>query len=367
MNQFIQMAEIKLSEAEISTAVEVMRSGALRQGQYCAEFEKRFADKVGAKYAITCSSGTAALHLAYLCCMEPDDEVLVPAFTFIATASMVTLSGARPIFCDVDPNTWVIDPTDIEQKINSKTKAIAPVHIFGNACPMDAIRKIADKCNLYLIWDAAQAHGTLYDGSDIGGFDNLVCYSFYPSKNMFTGEGGMVTTNNTDFDEKIRFMRSHGQTGKYYHTLLGLNYRMTDVEAAIGLKQLDRLDDMLVRRRQNASILAAELDRITGISIQQVTGNSVHAYHQFCILVDPEILGIDRNNLAQKLNEKGIATGIHYPRGLNRQPIFETLYGSQSLPVTDRICDQILALPVHHGLTDEQCRHVADSIKTSIS
>ena len=207
MNKMVQMAEIKLTNQEIDAAVEVLQSGALRQGKVCAEFEKQFANKVGAKYALTCSSGTAALHLAYMSCLKPGDEVIVPAFTFIATASMVTMVGATPIFCDVDPNTWVIDLKDAEQRITKKTKAIAPVHIFGNSCPVDDIKIFAKKHNIYIIWDAAQAHGTIYKGEDIGKLDNFVCYSFYPSKNMFTGEGGMVTTNNSNFEEKIRFSR----------------------------------------------------------------------------------------------------------------------------------------------------------------
>ena len=171
---------------------------------------------------------------------------------------------------------------------------------------------------------------------------------------MFTGEGGMVTTNSTDIAEKIRFIRSHGQTGKYYHTLLGLNYRMTDVEAAIGLKQLDRLDDMLVSRRHNASIFADELGRIDGISIQQINANCLHAYHQFCILVDQEILGIDRNGLAQKLNENGIATGIHYPISLHLQPALKYLgYKKGDFSEAEMAAEEILSIPMYPELTTQ--------------
>jgi perosamine synthetase len=363
MDDIIKMTEIKLTEEEISAALAVLESGDLRQGQICANFEKRFAEKVGAKQALTCSSGTAALHLAYLVCLQPGDEVLVPAFTFIATASMVTMSGAKPVFCDVDKKAWVIDLEDAERKITDKTKAIAPVHLFGNACPVDAVNELASKYNLYVVWDAAQAHGTIYKGKDIGGLNDFVCYSFYPTKNMFTGEGGMVTTNSLDFAEKIKFMRTHGQTDKYIHTMLGLNYRMTDVEAAIGLKQLDRLDEMLAIRRKNGDLLATELNQIEGLTPQQLTEDCEHSYHQFCVLVDAKAFGMDRDELAARLKDKAVATGVHYPRGLHQQPVFEELYGPERLPGTELLCEQILALPVHHGLTEEQCRRIAGCIK----
>jgi perosamine synthetase len=363
MGDTIRIAETQLTAKEIGAAIAVLESGKLRQGKICAEFEKRFSGQVDASYALTCSSGTAALHLAYMACLQPGDEVLVPAFTFIATASAAAITGARPIFCDVDQETWLIDLQDVERKITDKTKAIAPVHLFGNACPVDAINELASKYNLYVVWDAAQAHGTTYKGKDIGGLNDFVCYSFYPTKNMFTGEGGMVTTNSPDFAEKIKFMRTHGQTDKYIHTMLGLNYRMTDVEAAIGLKQLDRLDEMLAIRRKNGNLLATELNQIEGLTPQQLTEDCEHSYHQFCVLVDAKAFGMDRDELAARLKDKAVATGVHYPRGLHQQPVFEELYGPERLPGTELLCEQILALPVHHGLTEEQCRRIAGCIK----
>ena len=354
------MAEIKLTDTEINAAVEVLKSGALRQGDICLEFENKFAEKVGAEYALTCSSGSAALHLAYMACLKPGDEVLVPSFTFIATASMASIAGMRPVFCDVDPETWLIDLQDAKNRISEKTKAIAPVNLFGNACDEDEIKKF----ELHVIWDAAQSHGTTIKDKDVGSFDDVVCYSFYPSKNMFTGEGGMVTTHNHDLAEKIKYLRSHGQTGKYYHTMLGLNYRMTDVEAAIGLKQLNRLDDMLEIRRKNGSILNAGLTEVEGITPQVITEGCSPSYHQFGILVDEDKFGMNRDELAAKLNEHKIASGIHYPRGLNRQPVFEDLYGKLNLPVTDQICDKILAIPVHHGLKENQCQRIVECIRS---
>jgi len=357
------MAEIKLSSDEIDAAVNVLKSGALRQGAECAAFETAFAEAVGAKHAVTCSSGTAALHLAYMCILKPEDEVLVPSMTFIATGSMVSMSSARPVFCDVHPESWLIDLEDAASKITEKTRAIAPVHLFGNACDITTIQSFAQEHNLHIVWDAAQAHGAQYNGQDIGGFDDFVCYSFYPSKNMFVGEGGMVCTNNEAYAEKLRFLRTHGQTGKYYHTMLGLNYRMTDVEASIGVRQLMRLNDMVRVRRRNAVILNEGLQEIQGISPQRVTDKSEHAWHQYCVLVDPEGFGCNRDELGAKLKELGVSSGVHYPRGLHKQPIFEEMYGKACLANTEQITQRILALPVHHGLDENDMKDVLKAVK----
>ena len=360
--QNIAMAEIKLTEAEIEAAVRVLRSGALRQGKECAAFEEEFAEKVGAKYAVTCANGSAALHLAYMAFLQPGDEVLVPNFTFIATASMVTIAGGKPVFCDVDPETFLIDVEDAENKITPRTRAIAPVHLFGNACDVDAVDAFAKKYELTIVWDAAQAHGATFKDKDVGSFDDFVCYSFYPSKNMFVGEGGMICTNNPEFANKLRYMRTHGQTGKYYHTMMGLNYRMTDVEAAIGREQLKRLDDMVSIRRRNAGILNNGLADVPGIRPQRVTPDSQHAWHQYCVVVEPESFGCTRDELASRLKEKGIATGVHYPRGLHQQPVFREMYGKVVLPNTEYLAENILALPVHHGLKERDINFIVKTI-----
>ena len=180
---------------------------------------------------------------------------------------------------------------------------------------------------------------------------------------MFVGEGGMTCTDNEGYAKLLRDLRSHGQTGKYYHTLMGLNYRMTDVEAAIGREQLKRLDDMLAIRRRNAEILNNSLGDIKGIQLQKVSDDSIHAWHQYCFVVDPDIFGCNRDTLATKLKEKNIATGVHYPRGLHQQPVFQELYGKQSLPITEKLADNIIAIPVHHGLTVEDCQYITKTIE----
>ena len=360
----LSMAEIKLSETEINAAIRVLRSGALRQGKECAAFEKEFCEKTGSKFALTNANGSAALHLAYMTILQPGDEVLVPSFTFIATGSMVSFAGGKPVFCDVDPKTFLIDLIDAEKRISPKTRAIAPVHLFGNPCDIEGIKVFAKKHNLYIVWDAAQAHGARYKSADIGSVGDFTCYSFYPSKNMFVGEGGMVCTDNPAYERKIRFMRSHGQTGKYLHTMPGLNYRMTDVEAAIGREQLKRLDEMVSVRRRNAAILDAGIADIQGLIPQKCTPFSEHAYHQYCIIVDPDVFGCDRDTLGVKLLEKGISTGIHYPRGLHQQPVNIEQYGKIRLPVVEMLAEKILAIPIHHGLSKEDLYYIVEVIHT---
>jgi len=359
----IQMADTRLTESEIEAAVAVMRSGALRQGKECAAFEKEFSAKVGAKHSITCANGSAALHLAYMAFLQPGDEVLVPAFTFIATASMVSMAGGKPIFCDVDRKTWLIDLENAARKLTPKTKAISPVHLFGNACEVEAIRRFADTHGLKIVWDAAQSHGALYKGKDIGSFGDFVCYSFYPTKNMFVGEGGMICTDNADYAHRLNFLRAHGQTGKYYHTMLGLNYRMTDVEGAIGRKQLLRLDEMLAVRRRNAALYNEAFASMQGIHPQVLTPSTTHAWHQYCVVIEPENFGCDRDSLEKELAERGVVTGVHYPRGLHQQPVYEEICGKSVLSNTEYLSERILALPVHHGLTEDDVRYVIESIR----
>lgn len=360
----IDMAKIELTDSEIDAAVGVLRSGALRQGKECDAFEKEFAEKTGAKFAVTSANGSAALHLAYMAFLEPGDEVLVPSFTFIATASMVSMSGGKPVFCDVEPETFLIDLNDAQNKVTPKTRAIGPVHLYGNPCDKDAVKSFAEKYNLKIIWDAAQAHGASVNDLDVGAWDDVACYSFYPSKNMFVGEGGMTCTNDEELAHKMRFLRTHGQTGKYYHTMMGLNYRMTDVEAAIGREQIKRLDDMLTVRRRNAKILNEGLEDIKGISPQKITPGAEHAWHQYCVVVEKDQFGCDRDALAEELKQKGIASGVHYPRGLHQQPVFEDLYGKSSLPNTEYLAENILALPVHHGLSEKDVQSVVDAVRS---
>lgn len=361
----IPIANPVFSEDEIEEVIKVLRSGKVRQGQKVKEFEKKFAKKVGSKYAYAVSSGTAALHIAYLSVLKPGDEVIVPAFTHISTASMVVFTNAKPVFADIDKETFTIDPEDVERKITPKTRAIAPVHLFGNAAHMKALKEIASKYNLFLINDAAQAHGTEINGKNVGSFDDLNCYSFYPTKNMTTGEGGMVTTNNEELYEKGKLLRSHGQSRKYYHTTLGLNYRMTEVAAAIGIKQLKKLDKNIEKRRKNAEFLSRKLEEIDGIHVP-VIGNGVrNSFHQYPILLDLSRFKYTRDEFVRLLNAQNIGCAVHYPRPLTKQPVFREF--ADQCPVAEDVSQRILSLPVHPHLTKEDVEKVVRGIKKVVA
>ncbi|MDH4122317.1 MAG: DegT/DnrJ/EryC1/StrS family aminotransferase [Deltaproteobacteria bacterium] len=358
----IPIADTRLTPQEIEAATRVLRSGALRQGPECEGLEKEFCARTGAPHGVVSSNGSTALHLAYTTFLQPGDEVLVPAFTFIATASMVAVAGGTPVFVDVHRETFLMDMTDAERKITPKTKAISPVHLFGNVCDVDQVMSFAARHKLKVVWDAAQAHMAQWKGKDVGGFGDFVGYSFYPTKNMFTGEGGITLTPHAAAAQAMRDYRSHGQTGPYYHTSIGHNFRMTDVEAAIGREMLKRLDAMNAARQRNAAILNETLNKLPGISPQQPTAGATHVWHQYCAVVEPEAFGMNRDELGAKLKEKGVTTGVHYPRGLHQQPAFEKTAGKLSLPGTEYLAQRIIALPVHHGLSEQEAQQVAKAV-----
>lgn len=366
-NNLIAMGDSQLLPNEIDAAVSVLKSGMLRQGKQCQAFEQAFADKVGAKYAVACANGSASLHLSYMTFIEPGNEVLVPSFTFIATGSMVLAAGAKPVICDVDPQTFLIDLDDAANRITEKTVAISPVNLFGNVCDIEAVQRFADKHHLKIVWDNAQCHGATYKGKDVGSFGDFASYSFYPSKNMFVGEGGMVLTNDHDVAKQLRSLREHGQTDKYYHTMLGLNYRMTDVEAAIGQAQLKRLDKMVQIRRQYADYYNQAFSDLAGVQLQKVLPDVESAVHQYCFLIDENEVGVSRQQFINQMLQSGISTGIHYPRGMHQQPLFIEHCGQQSLPVSERLAQQIIAIPVHHALTQQQVEYIASVVRNILS
>jgi perosamine synthetase len=360
MNEQIPVAGVDIRPEDVDAVAAVLRTGNLRQGPITAEFERAFAERVGASHAIAVSSGTAALHLAYMALFNPGDEVIVPSFTFVATASMLVAVGAIPVFADVDPRTFNVSLQDVERRITPRTKGIAGVHLFGNACDIDGLAAIAARRRLMLVWDAAQAFGTEYRGREVGSYPAATCYSFYPTKNITTGEGGMVVTDDASIAETLRLSRSQGAAGKYVHTRLGFNYRMTDMEAALGLRQLDRLDEYLARRRENASILTAGLAGVPGILAPEPAPHATHTYNQYSILVGYDGAATSRDDMASELAARGIQTAVHYPRPLHRQPMFD---GERAgLEVSERLSQHILALPVHPGVTPGQSERVAATI-----
>jgi perosamine synthetase len=291
--------------------------------------------------------------------LEPGDEVLVPSFTFIATASMVVRAGAVPVFCDVDPKTWTLDPEDVKRRITPKTRAIAGVHIFGNACDMTALTKIAEGHHLKLIWDAAQSLGTLYNGRDVSAYPHATCLSFYPTKNMTTGEGGMVVTDDEALARKIRLLKCHGESEKYVHTLVGFNYRMSEIEAAIGLTQMRKLDGFLASRKKIAQRYLRYFQQHPDFQTQQIQKGCESSFNYFSVLVRSK--KFSRDEFVNALRKEGVPCAIHYPRPLHLQPCFANL-SKEPLSHSVDIASHVLSLPMHPYLSDEDVDFVTGTI-----
>ncbi len=357
----IPMISVDVTDADIDAAVRTLRSGMLAQGANVGAFEKRFADLTGAAHAIACANGTCALQLAYEPLIQPGDDVLCPSWTYIATASMIAARGANPVFCDADPHTYNIDVKDAEQRITPNTTAIAVTHLYGNPVDIDAIQSLATRHNLSVIYDAAQAHLATYRGEGLGAFGDAVTYSFYPTKNMTTGEGGMVTVNATELDRDVRLLRSHGETTKYTHERVGYNYRMTDVEAAIGVSQLDRIEAVTAKRRANAAALDAMIEAIPGLHPPRVTEGAQHSYHLYVVRMDLDAFGCDRDAFLEALRAEGVQCAVHYPRPAHRQPVFSE-HGNVKLPVADRLAKTLFCIPVHPGLTQSQVNQIGEAL-----
>lgn len=355
----INIANPMLGEEEKKAVMEVLESGMLVQGAKVEEFEKKFAGYIGTKYAVATSSGTTALHLALLAMgIGPGDEVVTTPFSFIATANSVLFCGARPVFADIDAKTYNIDPGKIREKITPRTRAIIPVHIYGHPADMEPIMELARDHNLKVLEDAAQAHGSEYKTVKVGSFGDCAAFSFYATKNMVTGEGGMVTTNNEELAKKLRELRNHGQTKTYEHESLGFNLRMTDIQAAIGLEQLKKLDSFNQKRMENAEFLTESLKSI--IQTPYTSSHAKHVFHQYTIKTE------NRDAILKKLNQEGIGARVYYPIPIHRQPFYQKLGYKDTLPVSEDLSTKVLSLPVHPGLKKEDLEKIVSAIKKSL-
>ncbi len=356
----ISIAKPLLGKEEVQAVTEVIQSGMLGQGPVVKKFEEVFAASCGSTHAVATNNGTSALHAALLATgLGPGDEVIVPTFTFFATASAVSMCGATPVFADVDPKTFNIDPVSTGSLITPHTRAIIGVHLYGQPFDVKPLRELCDDRKLILIEDAAQAHGATYAGRTVGSLGDLACFSFYATKNMTTGEGGMVTTNSDLYDGSIRSLINHGQREKYLHTRLGYNYRMTDLAAAIGLVQLRKLGMMNAARQANAATLDRSLAE-TRLILPTVASDRTHVYHQYVIRVPASL----RETFIRSLQERGIATAIHYPRCLHEQPFYQT--AGISCPVGERLSREVVSLPVHPGLSTKDMEYVCSNIREVI-
>jgi len=357
----IPVAKPSLGAEEMEAVCTVIKSGMLAQGPRVKEFEEAFSRYCNTAHGIAMNSGTAALHATlYALGIGPGDEVIVPSFTFFATASSVCMCGATPVFADVEEDTFNISPDSIEEQVTANTKAVIGVHLFGQPFAIEPVAEICKDRGIFLIEDAAQAHGAVYHGKKVGAFGAAGCFSFYPTKNMTSGEGGIVTTDDPALAERMRRFINHGQAEKYLHTCIGYNFRLTDVGAAIGLAQLNKLDAFNAKRRETAAYYDKYIDR-TGIVLPETAPGVEHVYHQYVIRVTEECR-LTRDQLAVALREKGIGTAVHYPIPLHGQPVFLEYANKSHCPVADTLVNEVLSLPVHPLVTGEERAYIAACI-----
>jgi len=360
----IPIAKPYIADEEIDAVIRVLKSGILAQGNEVYAFEKEFAEYQGVKHAIAVANGTVGLDIALKAIgIRERHEVITTPFTFIATANAVLYQGARPVFADIDPKTYNLDPNSVLEAITPRTSAIIVVHLYGQPADMKAFREIADDHKLLLIEDCAQAHGATFMGRKVGGFGDVAVFSFYATKNMTTGEGGMIVTNDDKIAEKARILRDQGQTAKYVHEELGYNYRMTNIQATIGRVQLKRLEEMNNKRIENAKYLTRYLLGVKGIVPPYVDHRVKHVFHQYVIRVTDEF-PLTRNKLIEKLREKGVETAVHYPIPIHHQPLYKRLgYPQDVCPNAIEASRRVLSLPVHPLLTKEDLDYIINAIK----
>lgn len=370
----IAIARPFLGAEEQAAVLDVLASGQLAQGARVAAFERRFAEFCQVHEAVAVASGTAALYLALLAHnIGPGDEVITTAFSFIATANVILHVGATPVFVDIEPETYTIDPVQVERAITRRTRAIIPVHLYGHPCDMISLEQLTEAYSLLLIEDAAQAHAATIDGRSVGSF-GTGCFSFYATKNMTTGEGGMITTNDPALAERLRLLRNHGQEARYYHVAPGYNLRMTELQAALGLVQLEKLECLTQQRIANAAFLTRHLQGAVQTPI--VRPACRHVYHQYTVRVPAQ-----RNEWAMQLRAHGVEASVHYPLAIHQQPFYRHMPArfrvlspgrralakggnpAAHLPESECAAQSVLSLPVHPALSEEDLCTIVREVK----
>lgn len=355
----IPLSKPMITEEMKEKVLEVLESGRFIKGPRVKEFEGEFAKYCGVRYGTAVSSGTAAIYLALKALdVKEGEEVICPSHSFVATAEPVQVLGAKPVFVDIGED-YNLDIDEVGKKITDRTKAVICVHLYGQMCEMKRLVELTKSHGLYLIEDAAQAHGAEYDGKKAGSFGDIACFSFFPSKNMtVAGDGGMTVTNNEDLDAKVKALRDHGRDyrrkdGKFSSTLLGLNFRMSEISAVIGMEQLRELDEWIGKRREIASWYNELLVDTDKLIRPKEFERRKHAYHLYVIRSER------RDALKDFLSSNGIETGIHYPLAIHQQPIFSGIW---SLPRTEKVCKGILSLPMYPGLERESVEVVCSKV-----
>ena len=362
----IPISKPVFDDEEINAVKDVLVTGFVAQGKKVEEFEKEFSDYLDTNHAVAVSNGTIALDVALKASgIKQGNEVIAPSFTFISTANSILFQGAKPVFADVDERTFNINPDDVLEKITDKTKAIIGVHLFGHPFDVKAIQDICEDHNLILIEDCAQAHGAEYESRRVGSFGLVGCFSFYATKNMTTGEGGMITTDSNEIEKTCRLLINHGESQKYYHTMLGYNYRMADIQAVMGLVQLKKLDGFSEKRINNAMYLNKHL-KVSGLNTPYKKKGVKHVYHQYAVMIEErEGFSMSRDEFMQYLQGNGVGCAIHYPLPVHKQPLYQQLsYTDESVqcPVATALSEKILSLPIHPTLTEKDLMYITETI-----
>lgn len=352
----IPVSKPYIGEEEKQAVMAVLDSGMIVQGPRVAEFEKQFAAVCGTKHAVATSSGTTALHLAMLAHgIGPGDEVITSPFTFIASVNSILYAGATPVLVDIEEDTFNIDPEAIERAITPRTKAILCVHLFGHLCDMDALQAIADKHSLVIIEDACQSVGGTYKGKVAGSFGTGT-FSLYATKNVMSVEGGMITTDDDHIADQCRLLRSHGMRRRYYYDMLGYNFRMTDIHAAVGIAQLARLEASTKKRQGNASYLSAKIESVVTPTVREGYG---HVWHQYTIRVDR---GRDRDAAVQQLADNGVGSGIFYPVPAHQHDYMREVVGNLTFPIAEKAAAEVISLPVHPQLSQADLEKIVAEV-----
>ena len=356
----IRLASPITGEEEVDAVREVLSSGILTNGPWTRRFEETVAERHDTEHAVAMANGTVALAAMYLAAgIGPGDEVIVPSLTFIATATSVLHVGATPVFADIRADTFNLDPADVARRITPRTRAIVPVHYGGQPADMDQFRALADEAGVALFEDSAQAHGATFAGRGAGSWGDAGMFSFTPTKNITTGEGAVVTTNDGDLAHRMRLLRNHGMSAPYHHEILGFNWRLSELQAAIGCCQFDRLDDILATKRANARTMAQLLAGVDRVTPPAAPSDRDHPYMLYTVSVSDG----HRDRLMAALDEAGIESRIYFPPS-HRQPIFSHL-PDPDLPVTEATVDRILSVPFHGRLTNEDLTDIADVLRSA--
>ena len=358
----IKMADPRFDRTVLDDISQILESGKLRSGQWTERFEEVFATRMDADCACAVSSGTAALHIALESSVEKGTEVMVPAFSFFASASTIIHAQCTPVFVDVNPDTFLMDLDDLMNKIGPKTSAILPVNLFGNIVDPERVSEIAEEQDLRVIYDSAQSTGSTFRGWESGALGDMSCFSFYLSKVITTGEGGMVTTNDASLDKITKFLRNHGETDQYLHERLGFNYRSTEIASALGLSQMRKLDRYIQRRKSIAMYYDLAFRNIEGLTPQRITENVESSYNYYTVKLDSEILECSNDDLQRDLKLEKIETGIYYPLPLDRQPVLEK-YSTAPCPVANMLSFQVISIPIHSGLNSKDTERVVQTLR----